>query len=43
MPAAQERKLKKIAKEKGFGAKRSNAFVYGSMRKQGWKPKREQK
>lgn len=41
MPKAQERKLKKIAAEKGMKGERADAFVYGSMRREGWKPKRE--
>ena len=30
--------LKKEAKKKGLGKKRSDAYVYGTMRKAGWKP-----
>lgn len=41
MPKAMERRLKAIAKKKGFSAKRAGAFVYGTMRKTGWKPSRE--
>ena len=33
-----EEKLKKQAKKKGFSEKRADAYVYGTMRKQGWKP-----
>ena len=43
MPAALERKLKAEAKKK-FGSttsKRSRAYVYGSLRKTGWRPARE--
>lgn len=40
MPKAMERKLKRIAKRRGYSKKRTNAFVYGSMRRTGWKPKR---
>jgi hypothetical protein len=39
MPKPLERKLKAEAKKKGFGKKRSNAYVYGTLRKTGWKPK----
>jgi hypothetical protein len=38
-----EQALKKVARKK-FGAsdsKRANAFVYGTMRKTGWKPSTE--
>jgi hypothetical protein len=41
MPAAAERALKAQAKKKGFGAKRAGAYIYGTLRKMGWKPKRE--
>jgi len=39
MPKQLERKLKAEAKKKGFGKKRANAYVYGTLRKTGWKPK----
>jgi len=38
MPLRLERKLKKEAKQKGFSKKRTNAYVYGTLRKTGWKP-----
>jgi len=41
MPKAMERKLKAEAKKRGYGKKRTGAFVYGSLRKTGWKPKQE--
>lgn len=40
MPLALERKLKAEAKKKGLSQKRTGAFVYGTMRKQGWRPKK---
>ncbi len=40
MPKKLEIKLKKEAKAKGFGKKRTGAYVYGTMRKLGWKPKK---
>jgi hypothetical protein len=40
MPKKLERKLKSEAKKKGFGKKRTGAYVYGTLRKLGWKPKR---
>jgi hypothetical protein len=43
MPAAMEKALKKSAKKKGLKGKRKNAYIYGAMRKKGWKPKREKK
>lgn len=38
MPEKLERKLKAEAKKKGLGKKRTGAYVYGTMRKTGWKP-----
>ena len=36
-----KQKLKTKAKSKGMGKKRENAYVYGTMRKTGWKPKKK--
>jgi hypothetical protein len=41
MPVALERELKRRAKKKGIEDK--DAYVYGTLRKTGWKPKRERK
>ena len=41
MPKELERELKKRARAKGFGKKRTGAYVFGTMRKAGWKPSRE--
>ena len=41
MPKKVERALKRAAREKGYGKKRTDAFVYGTLRKMGWKPERE--
>jgi len=41
MPEKLKRSLLAMAKKKGLTGKRLNAFVYGTMRKTGWKPKRE--
>lgn len=38
MPKEMERKLKATAKKKGLGKERTDAYVYGTMRKTGWKP-----
>jgi hypothetical protein len=38
-----EKALLRVAKKKGYGKKRTGAFVYGAMRKEGWKPNREKK
>lgn len=43
MPEALEKKLKEKAKVK-FGStksKRASAYIFGTMRKTGWKPLRE--
>lgn len=41
MPKKMERKLKKEASAKGLKGARADAYVYGTMRKTGWKPNRE--
>lgn len=41
MPAAAERALRAQADKKGLTGERRDAYVYGSLRKMGWKPKRE--
>ena len=41
MPKKMERNLKKSAKKKGLKGKRAAAYVYGTLRKTGWKPKRK--
>jgi hypothetical protein len=41
MPVELERKLIKEADKKGLKGKHKAAYVYGSLRKMGWKPKRE--
>lgn len=43
MPVAMERALKRQAKRKGLGKKRTGAYVYGTMRKTGWKPSRRKR
>jgi len=40
MPKKLERKLKREAKKKGFGRKRTGAYVYGTLRKLGWKSRK---
>lgn len=45
MPTAMEKALKKEAKKK-FGSTTSQharAYIYGTMRKEGWQPSREKK
>jgi hypothetical protein len=41
MPKAMHDKLKALAERKGLKGEHKDAFVYGTMRKTGWKPKRE--
>lgn len=41
MPKELEDRLKREARKKGLKGKRKDAFVYGTMRKTGWKPKKE--
>lgn len=41
MPKALEERLRKRATKKGFKGKRRQAYIYGSLRKTGWKPSRE--
>lgn len=43
MPKKLERALKRQAKSKGLKGERADAYVYGTMRKTGWRPKRERK
>ena len=44
MPKKLEASLKRQAsKHKGWSAKRKNAYVYGTMRKTGWKPSTQRK
>lgn len=43
MPKKLERALKREAKKKGLSGEREDAYVYGTLRKTGWKPKRERK
>lgn len=43
MPKELERKLKRKAKQKGLTGERANAYVFGSLRATGWKPKKEKK
>ena len=41
MPKKLEAKLKREAASKGLKGERKDAYVYGSLRRMGWKPKRE--
>jgi hypothetical protein len=39
MPKKLEKELKAEARKKGLKGDRADAYVYGTMRKTGWKPK----
>lgn len=41
MPKELEQKLKKEAGKKGFKGERKKRYVYGTLRKTGWKPGRK--
>jgi hypothetical protein len=41
MPKALERKLAKQASSQGLTGAHRDAYIYGTLRKTGWKPKRE--
>ena len=43
MPKEMEKSLKAQARKKGMGKKRANAYVYGTMRKTGWKSQTKRK
>lgn len=42
MPEELERQLKKQAHKKHMSKEHEDAYVYGTMRKTGWKPSREE-
>lgn len=41
MPKKIERKLVREARKKGLTGKRKDAYVFGTLRRLGWKPRRE--
>jgi hypothetical protein len=43
MPVKLERALKRQAADKGLKGDRKDAYIYGTLRKTGWKPSREKK
>lgn len=43
MPKKMEDALKREAAKKGLTGARKNAYVYGTMRKAGWKPQKQKK
>lgn len=43
MPKKMEEALKREAAKKGLKGEAADKYVYGAMRKTGWKPEREKK
>jgi hypothetical protein len=43
MPKELESKLRREAVKKGLTGKRKGAYIYGTMRKTGWKPSTQKK
>jgi len=43
MPTEMEKALEKEAQKKKLKGKRKNAFIFGTMRKQGWIPSTQKK
>ena len=41
MPEELEKKLKKEAKKKGLSKDRAGAYIFGTLRKLGWRPQKE--
>lgn len=41
MPKKFEKELRKQARKKGLTGEDADSYVYGTLRKTGWKPKRE--
>jgi len=41
MLSKQEEAMKGVAAQRGLTGEEADAFVYGTMRRQGWKPERE--
>ena len=41
MPKKLEKELRKMCRKKGLSKERCDAYVFGTMRKTGWKPKRK--
>lgn len=40
MPKEEELALRKEVKKKGLKGKKAKAYIYGTMEKQGWRPRR---
>jgi hypothetical protein len=43
VPKALERELFATARKRHYGRRRTGAYVYGTLRKLGWRPRRRRK
>lgn len=43
MPKELEKKLSKLAIKKNLKGKQKDAYIYGTLRKTGWKPEQERR
>jgi hypothetical protein len=43
MPGKLERRLRRQARKKGLTVRQQDAYVYGTLRKTGWRPKGRRK
>jgi hypothetical protein len=43
MPEQLERRLRRQAKARGYSKVQTNRYVYGTMRRSGWKPGRRRR
>ena len=43
MPKKMEQALRREAEKKGYTGERKDKYVYGTMRKTGWKPSHQKK
>lgn len=41
MPKALEKKLRMKGRAKGYTARQLDSYIFGTMRRLGWKPKKE--
>ena len=43
MPKALHDKLERVAQAKGLRGERKDAYIFGTMRRTGWKPRQERR
>jgi hypothetical protein len=41
MPKPLERELQRMCRKRGYSKEKCDRYVYGTLRKTGWKPKRK--